>query len=70
MTWVLIIMVTINFGRGGGLTGTVPGFISQEECRRAGETIKVGLGGTLKDVQYVCVVQTKNGAAAGAAGAH
>lgn len=67
MTWVLILMVTVNFGRGGGMVGAVPGFISQEECKRAGETIKVGLGGigrgTMKDMQYVCVVQTKaNGA--------
>lgn len=70
MTWVLIVMVTINFGRGGGMIGSVPGFISQDECKRAGETIKVGLGSTLKDFEYVCVVQTKNGAPVGALGAH
>lgn len=66
MTWVLIVMVTINFGRGGGMIGGVPGFVSQDECKRAGETIKVALGSTLKDVQYVCVVQSKpNGTAKG-----
>lgn len=60
MTWVLIIMVTVGaFGRGGGMIGSVPGFISQDECKRAGETIKIGLGGALKDFEYVCVVQTK-----------
>lgn len=69
MTWVLIIMVTINFGRGGGMVGSVPGFISQDECKRAGETVKVGLGSTLKDFAYVCVVQTKTNGA-GAAGSH
>lgn len=40
------------------MIGAVEGFRDQAECRRAGETIKVGLGGTLKDVEYVCVVQT------------
>jgi hypothetical protein len=60
MTWVLVIMITVNFGRAGGMTGTVPGFISQEECKRAGETVRVALEGRLRDVEYVCVVQTKS----------
>lgn len=62
MTWVLVIMVTVGaFGRGGGMIGAIPGFKDQAECKRAGETIKVALGETLKDVQYVCVVQTQDG---------
>lgn len=59
MNWVLILMVTVNFGRGGGMIGAVPGFINQEECKRAGETTRVALESKLKDIQYVCVVQTK-----------
>lgn len=46
------------------MVGAVPGFADQAECKRAGETVKVGLGGMLKEMQYVCVVQTRpsNGA--------
>lgn len=60
MTWVLIIMVTVTFGRGGGMIGAVQGFVSQDECKRAGETTRVAFEGKLKDVEYVCVVQTKS----------
>lgn len=59
ISWVLIILITVGaLGRGGGMVGAVPGFRDQAECKRAGETAKVALGGTLRDVQYVCVVQS------------
>lgn len=59
-TWVLIIFVTVGaLGRGGGEIGTVPGFRDQAECKRAGETLKVVLGGTLRQVEYACVVQSR-----------
>lgn len=59
ITWVLIVLVTVGaLGRGGGMIGAVPGFKDQAECKRAGETVKVGLESTLREVQYVCVVQS------------
>lgn len=59
ISWVLIVLVTVGaFGRGGGMIGAVPGFRDQAECKRAGETTKVALGSALREVDYVCVVQS------------
>lgn len=59
VTWVLVIFMTIGaMGRSGGMIGTIDGFRDQDECRRAGETVRVAFEGSLKEVRFVCVVQT------------
>lgn len=60
MAWTLVLLISVGaFGRGGATVGVVPGFLDQDECRRAGETMKVALSGVVQDVRYVCVVQTR-----------
>lgn len=65
VTWTLVIVVMVGIsGRSGVGVGSVPGFADQPECQRAGETVKMVVGGNLREVRYICVVQTKEAVAA------
>lgn len=62
-TWVLIVFFHVGaMGNGNSnTTAVVDGFIFEQECKVAGNQA-VGLtNGTVKEGNFVCVKQTKNG---------
>jgi len=61
ITWVLIVFAHVGvLGKtdSNALT-SVPGFTVLAECMQAGDATKTLSNGTVKDIKYVCVKQTK-----------
>ena len=61
VTWILILFAHVGAmgsGNSNALT-SVPGFASQAECSDAGKAAKALVAGTVKEISYACVRQTK-----------
>lgn len=60
-TFILILFFHVGFmgDTDSNATTTVPGFTSQAECEQAGKDAGYLVKGTKKNLEYVCVTQTK-----------
>ena len=61
LTFALILFAHVGVmgqGNSNAIT-TLPGFTSEAECRAAGDAAKKLVSGTVKEISYVCVKQTK-----------
>ena len=61
VTFTLILFFYVGtMGSGNSnATTTVPNFVSEQECMDAGNKSKKLVDGTVKELRYVCVKQTK-----------
>ena len=61
VSWILVLFVyagPLAKGDSNSLT-TVPGFTSSGECEEAGQFARKLAKGTIKEVSFVCLKQTK-----------
>lgn len=58
MTWILILVAytSMNFRAGIALTN-VPGFVSEAQCKAAGDAASRLVRASVKELSYVCVQQ-------------
>jgi hypothetical protein len=59
--WILVLFIHVgSMGEGNSVAVTnIPGFVSFEECKQAGKDAKGLVSGTVKDLGYTCLKQTK-----------
>jgi hypothetical protein len=61
VTYILILFFHVGTlgDTDSNTTTTVPGFTNKQECEQAGSDAKRLVNGTVKELNYVCVKQTR-----------
>lgn len=61
LTWVLLVLVHVGpLGDGNSNSlFAVPGFLTEAECDAAGRKAKKMVRGSVKDLEFVCLEQTR-----------